>query len=152
MSWLNGKIEAPATGISPDTSAPLDEVETGTKIDSILEPVLVPNFFETVDWEFTFQDVLKFIDTYFDFTYSPFSIWELKNTDPWKTTGSCKVLAYAKFAGLSWRGVLDLFWEHYQSVKSNPDWSDHPNIRALIKHGIDMVNFGWDFPLTPKKS
>lgn len=124
----------------------------------------IPNFFdfanEKLRGKFVFKDVLNFIDTNFSFSYSPFSVGELENTDASKTTGSCKVLAYAKLLwgeNISAKEILELFAEHYNSLFEEKDgnkvlteWTNHPNIRELIKHWMDEVTFHWNFPLTPK--
>ena len=85
-------------------------------------------------------------------------VW-IDNKNPEKTAGSCKVLAYAKllWPKTSPLWVLHLFWEHYNSLFGENDWKkvfiywkNHPNIRALIKWGLDKVQFEWNNPLTPK--
>lgn len=169
MSWINNWSNWEGVIIDGlDTMDIIDEMRASwtwisinwagfqNKVAQIIE---TPNFFDTIKWEFTFKDVLIFIDENFDFNYSPFSIWNLKNRDPAKTTGSCKVLAYAHllWPNISPRWVLDLFWEHYNSLFEERDGKkvlkngiDHPNIRALITHWLEWVKFEWDFPLTPK--
>lgn len=151
----NTPTEAPRT--IPEAILTLEDAPKGTVVatwDAINWVITHPNIYSELPAEFTFKDVLGWIDAHYDFSYTSFTVGELENTDAWKTTGSCKVLAYAKLLGassISQRGILDLFAEHYTDVLSKPNDTNHPNIRALMQFGIDGVVFHWENPLKLKK-
>lgn len=141
-----------AQAITTLTDAPADAVWTTAQATKNLLNGQ-PYIYDDLKDGFTFNDVITWIDTHYDFTYIPFSVGALENTDTSKTTGSCKVLAYAKLVWpkLSQVGALDLFAEHFTNVKETPEGTNHPNIRALMKCGIDGVVFHWENPLKLKK-
>lgn len=47
--------------------------------------------------------------------------------------GSSKILSLGRLAGLSEQETLCLFGHYYKDVCSNPEGTDHPNIRAFMK-------------------
>ena len=106
-----------------------------------------------------FQSFTQFIDSYFDLIHTSFTIWETEN-NLGKNTGTLRVVGYAKLMWLSIEQTLPLFWEHYESVKNYPEWTDHANIRALITAKERWIQSTWDavifwttfaFPLILKK-
>lgn len=55
--------------------------------------------------------------------------------------GSAKVFAFAKLNGWSKEDTLLLFAEHYQSVLSHPEATDHQNIRQFMQYGWEGIVF-----------
>jgi len=86
--------------------------------------------------EAKFSDVLDLINAHYEFTPTAFENGALHNTAG-ENSGSCRVFAFAKLHHLSDLDTLELFAEHYLSVKATPTGEDHQNIRNF-KH------FGWE--------
>ena len=90
-----------------------------------------------------FADVLKFIETYYQYQPTAF-----KNGDAYneanQNQGSAKVFAFARINDLSKEDTLCLFAEHYQAVLAHPDATDHQNIRQFMAHGWPGVIFEGD--------
>lgn len=82
-----------------------------------------------------FSDVLDLINAHYDFTPTAFDNGKLHNAAG-ENSGSCRVFAFAKLHDLSDLDTLELFAEHYLSVKATQNGDDHQNIRNF-KH------FGW---------
>ena len=82
----------------------------------------------------SFQDVIAFIDSHFEYTPTKFSNGNLIN-EAGENQGSCKVLGFGKFYGLTELDTLKLFAEHYEAVLANPGGSDHQNIRQFQARG-----------------
>lgn len=95
-----------------------------------------------------FKQVLKFIDARYDFEPTAFQNGSVKNAAG-ENQGSCKVFCFAHLNNFNQLDTLALFAEHYQSVKDNPDGTDHQNIRQFIYHGWAGVHFE-GHALTPK--
>lgn len=87
-----------------------------------------------------FKDVIEFIETYY--THQPTAF---KNGDAYneatQNQGSAKVFAFAQLNHLSKEDTLHLFGEHYRSVLSTPEGTDHQNIRQFIANGWPGVVF-----------
>lgn len=87
-----------------------------------------------------FTQVIEYIDTYCQHNPTAF-----KNGDTYneanQNQGSAKVFSFAKLNNLNEEDTLLLFAEHYSSVLSNPNGSDHQNIRQFITHGWTGVVF-----------
>lgn len=98
--------------------------------------------------EHLFADTLAFIAAHYDYQPQAFSNGQVENAAG-QNEGSCKTLGLAVLEGLSDEEALLAFGEHYRSVATTPEGSDHSNIRALIKHGLAGVTFGAE-PLTRK--
>jgi hypothetical protein len=64
--------------------------------------------------------------------------------------GSCKIFAFANLHQLDLNQTLNLFGNYYRlDVMTNPDGSDHKNIRNFIKYGWQGIHFE-DSALSPK--
>lgn len=90
----------------------------------------------------SFQSVLDFIATHFDYTPVPFVNGELHNAAG-ENEGSCKVFGLAKRLGLDKVTTLKLFAEHFAAVKQEPNGTNHANIR-------NFSFFGWQGFAMPK--
>lgn len=95
-----------------------------------------------------FKQVLKFIESRYDFEPTPFQNGSLNNAAG-ENQGSCKVLCFAHLNNFNQLDTLSLFAEHYQAVKDHPEGTDHQNIRQFIQHGWAGVHFE-GHALTPK--
>lgn len=69
-----------------------------------------------------------------------------KLTNPAATNeGSCKIFAFAKLHQLDQLQTLNLFGDYYRTdVLSNPNGTDHQNIRNFIKYGWEGIHFKSD--------
>ena len=90
--------------------------------------------------EHAFADTLAFIAAGYDYQPQTFNNGGVENAAG-QNEGSCKTLGLALLEGLSDEEALLAFGEHYRSVLTTPEGSDHGNIRALIKHGLAGVKF-----------
>lgn len=90
--------------------------------------------------EALFTDVIAFIDERYDHTPTAFVNGAQKNLSE-ENQGSAKVLSLAKLAGLSAGDTLRLFAEHYESVLSDPNGTNHQNIRQFMQNGWEGVVF-----------
>lgn len=88
----------------------------------------------------TFKEVIEFIETYYRHQPTAFKNGEVHN-EATQNQGSAKVFAFAQLNELSAADTLYLFAEHYQSVLSNPDGTDHQNIRQFMTHGWSGIVF-----------
>ena len=82
----------------------------------------------------TFAEVIDLIDTYYHHTPTAFSNGSVIN-QAGENQGSAKVLSFARLHGLTEQETLHCFAEHWRSVRSNPDGSDHQNIRQFMQNG-----------------
>jgi hypothetical protein len=56
--------------------------------------------------------------------------------------GSCKIFSFAQLYHLDKQQTLELFGDFYRiDVLSNPEGTDHQNIRNFIKYGWDGICF-----------
>ncbi len=90
--------------------------------------------------EHRFTDTLAFIDSHYQYTPSAFTNGGLHNPAG-SNQGSCKILGLALLEKLSTEDTLLAFAEHYTYVLATPDETEHANIRQLLKHGLEAVNF-----------
>jgi hypothetical protein len=88
----------------------------------------------------TFKEVLEFIETYYQHQPTAFKNGEAYN-EATQNQGSARIFAFAQLNNLSSADTLYLFAEHYQSVLSNPNGTDHQNIRQFIIHGWSGIAF-----------
>ena len=93
------------------------------------------------DPAFAFAETLAFVAAHYDYQPSAFRNGAVAS-DAGQNEGSCKTLGLALLEGLSLEETLQCFGEHYRSVLATPEGSDHANIRALMQHGLDAVQFG----------
>jgi hypothetical protein len=90
--------------------------------------------------DFAFAETLAFVAAHYHYQPSAFRNGGLDNAAG-QNEGSCKTLGLARLEGFSLDETLRCFGEHYRSVLATPDGSDHGNIRALMAHGLDGVQF-----------
>lgn len=95
-----------------------------------------------------FADTLAFIEHHYLYQPQPFDNGLLHNAAG-ENQGSCKILGLALLEGLSLEQTLLCFGEHYRGVQATPEGTDHPNIRQLMKGGLEGVKFTV-LPLTRK--
>ncbi|WAJ36414.1 HopJ type III effector protein [Pseudomonas sp. GOM7] len=98
--------------------------------------------------DFAFSETLAFIAEHYDYQPSAFRNGDVENAAG-QNEGSCKTLGLALLEGLSQDEALRAFGEHYRSVLATPQGHDHGNIRALMSHGLQGVEFERP-PLTRK--
>jgi 2,3,4,5-tetrahydropyridine-2-carboxylate N-succinyltransferase len=55
--------------------------------------------------------------------------------------GSLAILSFASLHALTASQVFAMFGEAYDEVRADPDGTNHPNIRAFLKYGMDGVGF-----------
>lgn len=113
----------------------LSQTETYMTISTFIQKIKSePN-------DIAFSDTIGIIDTYFDFTPTPFENGELYN-EAGQNSGSCKVFAFAKRVELSAEETLACFGTYYRvDVLQNPEGSDHQNIRNFMKTGWEGIRF-----------
>jgi hypothetical protein len=87
-----------------------------------------------------FKEVIEFIETYYQHQPTAFKNGTLQN-EASQNQGSAKVFTFAQLNKLDKGDTLYLFAEHYQSVLSNPDGTDHQNIRQFMIHGWPGIVF-----------
>ncbi|AEV64870.1 HopJ type III effector protein [Pseudomonas ogarae] len=90
--------------------------------------------------EHAFADTLAFIAAGYDYQPQAFNNGGVQNAAG-QNEGSCKTLGLALLEGLSDEEALLAFGEHYRSVLTTPEGTDHGNIRALMAHGLAGVTF-----------
>lgn len=88
----------------------------------------------------TFNEVIKFIDTYYQHQPTAFKNGDAYN-EATQNQGSAKVFAFAQINDLGAEDTLYLFAEHYQAVLAHPNATDHQNIRQFMAHGWPGVVF-----------
>ncbi len=99
--------------------------------------------------EITFQEVINYIDSTYNFTPTKFKNGEIIN-EAGQNSGSCKLFSYAKIVNLSKAETLACFGDYYRKdVLKNLEGTDHENIRNFIKYGLEGIIF-YDSPLTKK--
>lgn len=88
-----------------------------------------------------FNDVIELIDELYEFTPVQFSNGDLVN-EAGQSSGSCKILAFAKLLRLNEQQALYCFGSYYHNdVLKHPNNMDHPNIRNFMKSGWEGVAF-----------
>lgn len=97
---------------------------------------------------FTFAQTLAFIAEHYTYAPQAFVNGGVENAAG-QNEGSCKTLGLALLENLTDEQALLCFGEHYRDVIATPEGSDHANIRGLIKHGLNGVQFQ-SLPLTRK--
>lgn len=105
--------------------------------------------------EVSFEDTMAMLETGFDYLPKSFSCGDVESA-PGSNEGSCKILSFAKLAGLDADDIeltLNLFGDYYRKdVLENPDGDDHGNIRNLIKYGWEKVKFPTGLSVSPKST
>ncbi|MDH1262015.1 MULTISPECIES: HopJ type III effector protein [unclassified Pseudomonas] len=92
------------------------------------------------DEQFAFAETLDFVAQHYLYQPSAFTNGSVENAAG-QNEGSCKTLGLALIEGFSDQEALLCFGEHYRSVLATPDGSDHANIRALMRTGLEGVRF-----------
>jgi hypothetical protein len=88
-----------------------------------------------------FTKVMAVIDAEYQFTPTRFSNGEQVN-ESGSNNGSCKIFAFARLHDLSAEATLNAFGEFYTvDVMTNPDGSDHANIRNFMRSGWAGIHF-----------
>ena len=83
----------------------------------------------------SFQDTIAVIADHYHYTPTRFVNGDVIN-EAGKNEGSCKLFYFAKLHGLTEEQTLGLFGDYYwQDVLSQPDGSNHANIRSFINYG-----------------
>ena len=103
--------------------------------------------------ELKFQYVIDTINANYDFSPTPFRVFPGALLNAAGTNeGACRVLAFAKDQSIDSQKdvVLELFAEHYDAVLANPNGAKHQNIRLVMQHGAEEVEFSC-WPLSKKK-
>lgn len=90
--------------------------------------------------EAKFTDVIAWIEARYNHTATAFSNGEQHNAAS-ENQGSAKVFSFAKLNDLDQQQTLSLFAEHYASVLTTPEASDHQNIRQFMQNGWNSVKF-----------
>lgn len=89
----------------------------------------------------TFQEVIAYIDSTYEFTPTRFSNGHTIN-DAGQNNGSCKIFSFAQLLNLTQNQTLELFGDYYRvDVLGNPEGTDHQNIRNFMKTGWEGVQF-----------
>ena len=89
----------------------------------------------------TFPETIALIDEHYDFIPTTFDNGTQHNA-PGENSGSCKVFAFAQLQNLSQAETLACFGAYYfEEVLSNPEGTNHQNIRNFIKTGWDGIQF-----------
>lgn len=97
----------------------------------------------------TFQETLTKIHDEFLVIPTVFTVGSHRN-EIGQNLGSLTILAYASYRGLTVENTLPLFGEHYEAVKSDPQGTDHKNIRALMKEkGVQSIENVVNFQSVP---
>ena len=92
-----------------------------------------------------FDTVIETINNSYHYTPSEFTNGKSPDivfNDAGTNEGSCKILAFAKLNNLTKQQTLACFGKYYRDdVVKYPGGTDHGNIRALMEHSLDTVNF-----------
>lgn len=88
-----------------------------------------------------FSEVIKFIESNYDFTPTAFRNGDLVNPAG-ENSGSCKIFGFAKLHGFTQSQTLQCFGDYYRvDVLQHPDGNNHLNIRQFIKTGWAGIHF-----------
>jgi len=94
--------------------------------------------------EVTFDETMQVIDAMYDFTPVAFTNATLNN-EAGENNGSCKIFSFARLQNLSKEQTLACFGDYYRKdVLSNPQGTDHQNIRNFINNGWEGIKFNAD--------
>jgi HopJ type III effector protein len=107
------------------------------KLNAFLEGVKAGN---KVD----FQETLSVIAEHYRYQPTEFSngLVEPLINPAGQNEGSCKIFAFARLHDLNREQTLELFGDYYRNdVLSNPDGSDHLNIRQFMRDGWGGIVF-----------
>jgi HopJ type III effector protein len=89
----------------------------------------------------SFQEVVDFIDTNFEFIPTKFTNGNIVN-EAGQNSGSCKIFSFAKMVHLNQLETLQCFGDYYRiDVLNNPQGTDHQNIRNFMEFGWAGIYF-----------
>lgn len=89
----------------------------------------------------TFAETIATIEENYSFTPTAFQNGEQHNAAG-ENSGSCKLFAFALLQKLSIQDTLACFGAYYfEEVLSDPNGSNHQNIRNFMKTGWDGIRF-----------
>ena len=92
-----------------------------------------------------FDQVISLISEHYEYTPTRFTNGDGANeivNDAGTNEGSCKIFAFAHKLGLNESQTLACFGAYYrEDVLSNPDATDHANIRTFIREGWSGIRF-----------
>lgn len=101
---------------------------------------------KTAPNQIEFEECIDVVDSNYHFTPNAFKNGNFKN-EKGQNNGSCKIFAFGILHKLTKAQTLACFGKHYrESVLSNPEGTDHQNIRNFIKYGWENLVFE-SFPL-----
>ncbi len=88
-----------------------------------------------------FSETISIIDNNFSYTPTAFANGNQQNAAG-ENEGSCKILAFGKYQGLSPQQTLHCFGNYYRDdVLNNPSADNHQNIRQFMQHGFEGLKF-----------
>jgi len=90
--------------------------------------------------EAKFADVIAFIEARYTHTPTAFQNGKQHNAAT-ENQGSSKVFSFAQLNDLDQEQTLSLFAEHYSSVLTTPEATDHQNIRQFMQNGWNGIKF-----------
>ncbi len=99
-----------------------------------------------------FATVLEVIERHYEYTPTAFAngLKERRFVNhAGENEGSCKIFGFARLYGLSEQQTLALFGQHYSHVLSQPEGTDHRNIRTFTRDGWAGIEF-FGQPLRPR--
>ena len=89
----------------------------------------------------TFAETIATVDSNYEFTPTAFQNGTQHN-GAGENSGSCKVFAFAKIQKLTQAETLACFGGYYfDEVLSDPEGTNHQNIRNFMKFGWDGIQF-----------
>ena len=91
------------------------------------------------------EGVVAFIKDRFDDTPAGFAVGPVDDrivSAAGDNEGSCKISTFARLNGLTDAQTLACFGRYNRdAVPGHPDGTDHPNIGAFMRHGLDAAAF-----------
>ncbi|MBN4080140.1 HopJ type III effector protein [Beggiatoa alba] len=103
------------------------------------------NLIKTQPEMINFEDVIQVIDTNYTYTPSRFTNGQGKAkivNEAGTNEGSCKIFSFAQSNKLSKDQTLACFGKFYrEDVLQHPEYNNHANIRTLIEHSLDAIEF-----------
>jgi hypothetical protein len=94
--------------------------------------------------DLSFQLVMDTIDEHYDYTPAEFRNGigdDCVVNAAGSNEGSCRIFAFAKLNNFSEAETLICFGQHYRTVLSTPQDTNHANIRTFMRHGWKGIDF-----------
>uniref|UniRef100_A0A7S3JU34 Uncharacterized protein n=1 Tax=Aureoumbra lagunensis TaxID=44058 RepID=A0A7S3JU34_9STRA len=99
------------------------------------------------------KETLEVIEGLYDYSPKPFSIGDEISNEAGQNEGSAKILSFVKLAGVEDLDItLRCFGSAYKDVLADPEGESHQNIRALMKLGLDAIEFPQGVALSPRQA